>query len=57
MNHLIQGAVFWVTGERGGTDGRLELAGSWPPAAGRNQTDLISHTHTVRNVTFRAEAH
>lgn len=37
MNHLILGAVFWVTGESGGTDGRLALAGTWPPAAGRNQ--------------------
>lgn len=41
MNHLILGAVFWVTGESGGTDGRLVLAGTWPPAAGRNQRTLL----------------
>lgn len=41
MNHLILGAVFWVTGESGGTDGRLALAGTWPPAAGRNQRTLL----------------
>lgn len=55
MNHLILGAVFWVTGESGGTDGRLVLAGTWPPAAGRNQRTLLlvwmldkngTHTHT-----------
>lgn len=41
MNHLILGAVFWVTGESGGTDGRLALAGTWQPAAGRNQRSLL----------------
>lgn len=34
MNHLILWAVFWVTGDGGGTDGRLELPGTWPPATG-----------------------
>lgn len=34
MNHLMLGAVFWVTGESWGTDGRLTLPGTWPPAAG-----------------------
>lgn len=42
MNHLILGAVFWVTGESWGTDGRLALAGTWPPAAGRNERTVIS---------------
>lgn len=61
MNHLILGAVFWVTGESGGTDGRLALAGTWPPAAGRNQrTPLLvwmldknktPHTHTEQYIT------
>lgn len=50
MNHLILGAVFWVTGDSGGTDGRLGLAGTWPPAAGRNQRSLLLvwmlNTHT-----------
>lgn len=64
MNHLILGAVFWVTGESGGTDGRLALAGTWPPAAGRNQRSLLlvwmldkkwmPHTHThTRSNTFK----
>lgn len=68
MNHLILGAVFWVTGESGGTDGRLALAGTWPPAAGRNQRTVISldvgqekdathtraqtHTHTQSNTLY-----
>lgn len=65
MNHLILGAVFWVTGESGGTDGRLALAGTWPPAAGRNQrTPLLvwmldmngvrtqTHTHTHEAVHY-----
>lgn len=65
MNHLILGAVFWVTGESGGTDGRLALAGTWPPAAGRNQrTPLLvwmldknktpcTHTHRAIHYTTR----
>lgn len=55
MNHLILGAVFWVTGESWGTDGRLALPGTWPPAAGEKpkkcvisvgwRTRGVRHTH------------
>lgn len=41
MNHLILGAVFWVTGESGGTDGRLALLGTWPPAAGGKPKNCV----------------
>lgn len=66
MNHLIFGAVFWVTGESGGTDGRLALAGTWPPAAGRNQRTLLlvwmldrnsAHTHTKKYITRPGKHH
>lgn len=41
MNHLILGAVFWVTGESWGTDGRLALPGTWPPAAGEKPKKCV----------------
>lgn len=61
MNHLILGAVFWVTEESGGTDGRLVLAGSWPPAAGRIQRTLLlvwmSDKNTHRDTTHKTRLH
>ena len=57
MNHLILGAVFWVTGESGGTDGRLALAGTWPPAAGRNQRTLLLVWTLDKNKTLHTHTH
>lgn len=57
MNHLILGAVFWVTGESGGTDGRLALAGTWPPAAGRNERTVISLDAGQEIDTLRIRTH
>lgn len=57
MNHLILGAVFWVTGDSGGTDGRLALAGTWPPAAGRNQRTLLLVWMLYKKKALRTHAH
>lgn len=57
MNHLILGAVFWVTGESGGTDGRLALPGTWPPAAGGNQRTALLVWMWDENEMRRARTH